>query len=364
MKTEHDVLDYIERTTHLKAFFKRPPLSVSEIGDGNLNFIFRVQDRDGTSLILKYAAPYLRLLGEEFLLPQERICVEMHTLTYFKHIAPNAIPEVYHCDEEAFCFAMEDLGEYQLLQTTQLEHFIPLTIYEKLGSFLASLYIKTPSPKHPSSYFEHETLKKISEEYIFIFPYIQNHPALHIPKHFTPTPKSAQYASNIAYLLHMFSHEKECLIHGDLHTGSIMIKHESLAIIDAEFSMFGPLGFDIGTLFAHILFGEMYHIALKKPPQFKASISALWKAFEKKLIGAPTHILQQSIGYCGAELFRRLVVPAKAKPLEAIADDETKRLAYQTIENLSIALIERFMEMKSLEEFIACVDKHLCPKAH
>jgi 5-methylthioribose kinase len=362
MKTEHEILRYIDQTAHLKAFFKSAPLRIEEIGDGNLNFIFRISDESGTSLILKYAAPYLRLLGEDFPLPQNRICVEMHTLSYFKTIAPSLIPKLYHLDEEAFCFAMEDLTGYKLLQSAQLSQFVSLSLYAKLGIFLATLYSKAPPPKHEVHYYENATLKRISEEYIFIFPYIENHPALMLPSHFTPSPKSALFMRNIEQLLHLFQTEKECLIHGDLHTGSVMIKHESLAIIDAEFSLFAPLGFDIGTLLAHILFGEMYNCFEKKPIQFQPIIRSLWKAFEKGIGIVPEHIVQQSVGFCGAELSRRLVVPAKAKPLEAISTLNAKESAYKVCERLSIEMVERFLEMKNLEDFISLVEKHLCAK--
>lgn len=363
MTTEDEIRSYIDRTTTLKAFFQNEPLHVTEIGDGNLNFIFRVQDESGHSLILKYAAPYLRLLGEDFPLSQNRICVEMHTLRYFKTIAPSLIPAIYHCDEEAFCFTMEDLSGYKLLQTTQFEQFIPLSLYAKLGAFLATLYAKTP-PRHEESYYENATLKRISEEYIFIFPYIPNHPALALPSHFTPTPKRALFLQNIDLLLNLFQNEKECLIHGDLHTGSVMIHHENLAIIDAEFSLLGPLGFDVGTLLAHILFGEIYNLFEKKPLQFKPIINALWREFEKKMGSVPEHILQQSVGFCGAELSRRLVVPAKAKPLEAISTKKAQAKAYALCENLSIELVEHCLHVKSLEDFLSLIERHLCTQMH
>ncbi|KFL34905.1 MULTISPECIES: phosphotransferase [unclassified Sulfurospirillum] len=363
MQTENEIREYIDRTTALNTFFRHPPLNVKEIGDGNLNFIFRISDQSGTSLILKYAAPFLRLLGKDFPLPQNRICVEMHTLGYFKSIAPSLIPTLYHLDEASFCFAMEDLVGYKLLQTAQFDQFIALSLYAKLGTFLAALYTKVPS-QHEAAYYENATLKRISEEYIFIFPHIENNPALMLPSHFSPAPKSATFLQNIDVLLNLFQNEKECLIHGDLHTGSIMIKHENLAIIDAEFSFWGPLGFDIGTLLAHIIFGEIYNCFRHKPIQFQPIVRALWKAFENDMGSVPLHILQQSIGFCGAELSRRLVVPAKAKPLEAIASVEDKTKAYALCEKLSIELIETFLHVKHFEAFITLVERHLCTKTH
>ena len=80
--------------------------------------------------------------------------------------------------------------------------------------------------------------------------------------------------------------------------------------------------------------------------------------------GVPEHILQQSVGFCGAELSRRLVVPAKAKSLEAIANLEAKTKAYALCENLSIELVESFLHVKCLEDFMILVERHLCVKTH
>jgi 5-methylthioribose kinase len=44
----------------------------------------------------------------------------------------------------------------------------------------------------------------------------------------------------------------EALIHGDLHTGSIMCTTDSTYVIDPEFAFYGPMGFDIGALIGNI----------------------------------------------------------------------------------------------------------------
>jgi 5-methylthioribose kinase len=45
----------------------------------------------------------------------------------------------------------------------------------------------------------------------------------------------------------------EALIHGDLHTGSIMVTDSSTMVIDPEFAFYGPMGFDIGAVIANLL---------------------------------------------------------------------------------------------------------------
>lgn len=354
---KNDILHYIHQTPILKNYLGEEALHVNEIGDGNLNFVFRAHTKQ-KSLIIKYAPPYLRLLGEDFKLPQNRICVEMHTLAYLKTIAPLYIPTIYHTDEKEFLFAMEDLRDFETLQKVQLESPISLHVYAKLGDFLAKVYAHKP-PLHPDDYYENATLKNISENYIFRFPHIANHEALSIPSFFKPIPKDEAFLNGIETLTMLFLDAKETLIHGDLHTGSVMIQGDDIAIIDAEFSFFGPLGFDMGNLFAHTLFGEIYAMFEGKHVQYKEALRALWKPFE-----ANEAVLQTSIGFCGAELYRRLVVPAKAKPLEAISIQSNKEKAYHLVQRMAMDLVTHYAHIKSLEDFFVLLEKHLCQTTH
>jgi 5-methylthioribose kinase len=355
--TTEAILAYLSTQPILCSFFSAT-LSVEEIGDGNLNFVFRLQDDHGASLIIKHAPAYLRMLGEDFALPQERIHAEMRTLSYFSTITPHYVPTLYACDEEAFCIAMEDLREHVLLQG---QKEVSQNVYAKLGDFLGCLYLNTPPSKEPSVY-ENATLKKISEAYIFRFPHIPNHPALSPVPYFAPMKKSSLFQNNIDTLLERFLGAKEHLLHGDLHTGSVLILGEDVKIIDAEFAFFGPLGFDLGTLMAHLLFEEIHSLFTHRTLHYRERLSALFEGFSQRVGTLPLSVLQESIGFCGAELFRRLVVPAKAKPLEALENETLKQEAYALCEKLSIETVECFLHVSTLEAFLALLDTHLCPK--
>ena len=45
----------------------------------------------------------------------------------------------------------------------------------------------------------------------------------------------------------------EAMLHGDLHTGSIMLTPEDTRVIDPEFAFMGPMGFDVGAVVANFL---------------------------------------------------------------------------------------------------------------
>ena len=50
-----------------------------------------------------------------------------------------------------------------------------------------------------------------------------------------------------------FIERAQALIHGDLHTGSIMVTIDSTQIIDPEFGFYGPMGFDIGAFLGNLI---------------------------------------------------------------------------------------------------------------
>jgi len=50
--------------------------------------------------------------------------------------------------------------------------------------------------------------------------------------------------------------QPQALLHGDLHTGSVMVhpnpNFNSTYVIDPEFAFYGPMGFDIGAILANL----------------------------------------------------------------------------------------------------------------
>ena len=50
-----------------------------------------------------------------------------------------------------------------------------------------------------------------------------------------------------------FSEQAQALIHGDLHTSSVMVTPESTQVIDPEFAFYGPMGYDIGAFLGNLM---------------------------------------------------------------------------------------------------------------
>ena len=63
-----------------------------------------------------------------------------------------------------------------------------------------------------------------------------------------------------------FLNAPEALIHGDLHTGSIMVTEDSTVVIDPEFAFYGPMGFDIGAVIANLLMAYLASAGHERSP--------------------------------------------------------------------------------------------------
>jgi 5-methylthioribose kinase len=96
----------------------------------------------------------------------------------------------------------------------------------------------------------------------------------------------------ISLLKVKFMASPEALIHGDLHTGSIMVTDSSTMVIDPEFAFYGPMGFDIGAVIANLLMSYLASIGHERSPgerrSFEAwvleTVESVWTEFARKFL--------------------------------------------------------------------------------
>lgn len=89
-----------------------------------------------------------------------------------------------------------------------------------------------------------------------------------------------------------FMASPEALIHGDLHTGSIMVAERETRVIDPEFAFYGPMGFDIGAVIGNLLMAYLASSGHETSPgdrhAFEAwlveTIDSVWTSFARKFI--------------------------------------------------------------------------------
>ena len=87
---EPDVIEYVR--AKLSYFENNAPLTCREIGDGNLNYVFRVKDpQNGHSIIVKQAGTHLRI-SNEMTLTTDRGRIEASILKLQGALCPGLVP--------------------------------------------------------------------------------------------------------------------------------------------------------------------------------------------------------------------------------------------------------------------------------
>jgi 5-methylthioribose kinase len=263
---EGDLRDYLARLPEVAARLGGAPnaWSITEVGDGNLNLVFIVKGSRG-GIAVKQALPYVRLVGESWPLPLSRAHYEHLALTHQARLAPGLVPTVVHHDEALALTAMELLEPHIIMRKGLIAGTIYPRFVEDITTFIArtlfftsDLAVSAAEKKEGIAAFAgNHALCKITEDLIFTDPYRQaeqnrwTSPWLdHIAASFRED-FDAHVA--ISRLKLRFMASPESLIHGDLHTGSIMVTETETRVIDPEFAFYGPMGFDIGAVLANLI---------------------------------------------------------------------------------------------------------------
>lgn len=229
-----------------------------EVGDGNLNLVFIVRGSERT-LVVKQSLPYVRAAGESWKLSLQRNYFEYHALSQEKRFAPDSVPDVYFYDEAMALFAMEYLADHIILRKALIAgEYVP-QLAEKIGLFMAQTLFHTSDigmaaqeKKALTAQFSanHE-LCKITEDLIFTEPYFpaprNNHTSPQLDRDANAVMLDREMVQVAMRYKYKFMTQSQALLHGDLHSGSVMIGTDSVQVIDPEFSFMGPMAFDTGN---------------------------------------------------------------------------------------------------------------------
>jgi 5-methylthioribose kinase len=206
----------------------------------------------------------------------------------------------------------------------------------------------------------------ISEDLIFTDPFhasTRNRvtPALEPDAHAIRADRDLKIAA--AALKRTFATSAQTLLHGDFHTGSVMVTDRDSRVIDPEFAFYGPMGFDIGALLANLVmaaFAQRGHRADAAAcgayqdwilgvtetvwAVFAEEFANLWRTERTGMLGLReifedagdmggadaileslmADIWRDTLGFMGIEMHRRILGLAHILEFEAI-EDETLR---------------------------------------
>jgi 5-methylthioribose kinase len=189
--------------------------------------------------------------------------------------------------------------------------------------------------------------------------------------------------------------QPECLVHGDLHTGSVMVTDSDTRVIDAEFAFFGPMGFDMGVLLANFTMAflsqsghaarpgdrDAYRVYLLDQMTaiwltFVSEFSQLWQARDglaggelcnpRLAVDAPMFssaalewrlrgIWRDALGFAGCEIIRRIVGLAHVEDFESIADADARARCEQQAISLARELLTERPRFLSIADLVGAV---------
>lgn len=359
---EADAIEYAKIKVPQKNW-EEGTMTCKEIGDGNLNYVFKVQDGNGTSVIVKQAGEELRI-SKDMHIDTDRNRVESEILILQGKLAPGYVPEIYNYDTVMCACCMQDLSDHMIMRTAMLQHKIYPKFAEQISTFMAQVLMGTTDvvmnhqeKKALQKRFISPELCDISEALVYTEPYNDEMGRNNVFPPMADFVKEKLYNDTqlhleVAKLKMDFMTRGQSLIHGDLHTGSIFINDETTVVFDPEFCFYGPMGYDIGNVVANIIFAwcsgdvagdkefcdwaesvivDVVNLTMEKMNKYydEHVTDTMCKTPGYKEYYMST-ILADTAAVTGLEMIRRTVGMANVKDLTTIAD-ETARVRAEKI---------------------------------
>jgi 5-methylthioribose kinase len=404
---ETTIVEYIAQRPSLAGVFSDfSHLSISEVGDGNLNLVFIIENtaNPAESVVLKQALPFLRVAGESWPLTRERMRYETQALLKYNELAPGLVPVVYDFDEEMSLVVMEHLKRHEIMRKSLVarQHFPKFvdhitTFLVNSLFFTSDLYLTGPEKKLLEAKFVNEQLRKLQEDFVYTNPYMvspENRWNPLVDEAVQAVRANAELKMAIAEMKQAYMTHAEALIHADLHTGSIMLNAEDTRVIDPEFAFFGPMAYDIGAVLQNLVlnylshFGhtpdraerESYQVYLLDMirniwHEFARKFDAVWAANNRGELAPQSywdfpggaeafaeyrrryiqHLLQEVAGHGGTKFLRRMMGIVSVWDFTSIQDLEKRAVA----ERLAIRIGTRWVlerhAVTSIDDLIGIV---------
>ena len=376
--------------------------TVSEIGDGNLNLVFLVQSPIG-SVIAKQALPYLRVRGEGWPLPLSRAFFEYEALLREENRAAGMTPQVLHFDQDMALTVMRYLTPHIILRKGLVRGIRYPCMANDLGLFLArtlfrgSDFSMNAADKRAdiALFAGNDALCAVTEARVFTEPYFDAELNRWTSPQLDEAVATIRADSLLKVAVHemktIFMNKSQSLLHGDLHSGSVMVTRDDTRVIDPEFAFYGPMGFDIGALLGNYLLAYIaqpgqataeddriaYSSWILKTVEetwatFENEFRNLWQTertgelfpphifgnddadeTERALSNFLTEVFEDSIGFAAAKMMRRVIGAAHVEDLESIVDPNRRAECEKKVLSLARNLILNRKTLPGMSDVIA-----------
>lgn len=388
--TTHSLLSHSEVKKYLietlQLFDAEAPLIIEEIGDGNINYVFKATDSTtGKSIIVKQSDTLLRSSGRPLDISRNKI--EADILALYHQLVPAYVPEVYAYDENLALIVMEDISACKNLRHELITEQTFPAFAEEISTFLAETLLSTTDlcldkkeKKQLVKAFINIDMCDISEDLVFTEPYNNyknRNVILEENQEFVETHiyNNQPLIREVAQLRNRFMNHAQALLHGDLHSGSIFVNQSAMKVIDPEFAFYGPMGYDIGNVIGNLIFplakSANYSTNEAFTQWLTETIEAVYDlveakltvAYDKKVTLSLYHnddfkkqyiqeVMADSSGYAGTEIIRRIIGDSKVAEITEAPEGTQRVLMERHLLKFAEALILKRKEISTGKQVI------------
>ncbi len=382
---------------------------VTEVGDGNLNLVFIVEGPAG-DICVKQALPYVRLVGDSWPLPLERAYFEQQATVIQAKQVGALVPAILHYDPKLFLIVMERLSPHIIMRRGMIDAVVypdfvdHITEYAATCLFFTSDLALTAAEKRPlvAKFSGNAALCKITEDLIFTDPYriaeLNRWTSPELDDIAAAIRSDADLKRAVSALKLKFLCQTDALLHGDLHTGSIMVTATDTRVIDPEFAFYGPMGFDVGKLIGNLLLCYFSQSGHEREPGGRdgyrqwilETIERFWNGFDKRFVELWTAnrtgdayppdlfedaetdggeagrrslgqaqqlfmrgLFEDAVGYAGTSMIRRILGLAHNIDMEWIEDSGRRAACERRTLTLAVDLVKHARQVPSIEAVTA-----------
>ena len=396
----NSVIKYLLEIKDVMKFFNTKDIYAEEIGDGNLNFVYiiRSKEEQNKALIAKQAVPYLRCVGEEFPLSRERMTYEIRALQKFHQIFPSFVPNIYHASESMSLVVMDYLDNHIIMRKALMQGIKYRNFSEHISTYMAATLFYTSSLALSSSdkrelinrFNGNTELCKLTEDLVFSFAFMEHetndNENVKENKNAKKLFTDMEFKRKVLDLKYKFMNQSDALLHGDLHTGSIMLNEEETYVIDPEFAFVGPFGFDVGALLANLVNNYIYHTVVTKNDDFKewllSVIKDVLEKFSEKFLRFWSeskesallvdgyldedalefykkefvkNIIKDSVGFAGCKMARRVYGVAGVEEIRGLQDAVQRAEAEDMALKIAKEFVDKHEKIENIDEIIKVI---------
>ncbi|MFI6289611.1 phosphotransferase [Streptomyces sp. NPDC051018] len=371
-----------------------PPSALVEIGNGNLNQVFRARSAT-ESVIIKRALPYVRSVGPSWPLTTNRVRIEADAYAVHEAVSPGSLPRLIARNDAEAMIALEDVGTAGDWRGQLIAGASVPGVGRAVGAYCGDIIVGTEArrsgqdPDGPArgsdgigatgaaggvnegdraaryrEAFDDATMQRFTERMVFRAPF-EHDSSNSWPPHLRDVAARIRAdraaRDSAAKARRLFMTSAECLLHGDLHTGSVLADDAGgVRVIDLEFAFYGPPAFDVATFLAHLCLARIRRTVLddghgvayldRTAAEFWAELIHRLRARASEPHRYTGRLVSHAALFMGIELLRRIGGRFKVEDLMTLPErprEAAERLALGTWHDLvsSHATLRTFPEL-------------------